>query len=146
MSAVLAVVMVACGGPEPSTSSFGVPPGQTTTAPESTGEAPETSSSSTSSTGLPAAGSSTRPTRTTGVESTTTPAVGTSEPSPDLGGPDFGDPHPVGCKGKIDFLFVISRLGYMEEMQQRLIEAFPQFIATIESKFADFDYHIMVVD
>ena len=65
---------------------------------------------------------------------------------PDHGAlPDFGGGSPVGCKGKIDFLFVISRLSWMEYYQPKLAAAWPQFIATIESKFADFDYHIMVV-
>jgi hypothetical protein len=65
----------------------------------------------------------------------------------DLGGmPDFGNDSPVGCKGKIDFLFVISRGANMQYRQAQLAAAFPQFIDTIQSKFADFDYHIMVVD
>ncbi len=68
------------------------------------------------------------------------------EPVRDLGGmPDFGDGSPAGCKGKIDFLFVISRNANMESRQEQLAAAFPQFIDTIKSKFADFDYHIMVV-
>jgi hypothetical protein len=69
-----------------------------------------------------------------------------AEPVRDLGGmPDFGDGSPVGCKGKIDFLFVISRQANMQYRQAQLAAAFPQFIDTIKSKFADFDYHIMVV-
>jgi hypothetical protein len=60
--------------------------------------------------------------------------------------PDIGDGNPIGCKGKIDFLFVISRYGGMEGFQTQLLDAFPKFIATIEAKFSDFDYHIMVVD
>jgi len=59
---------------------------------------------------------------------------------------DAGDGKPVGCRGKIDFLFVISRYGTMQEEQDKLVAAFPEFIKTIETKFADFDYHIMVVD
>lgn len=59
---------------------------------------------------------------------------------------DFGPGKPVGCKGKIDFLFVISRSANMQGLQDRLIDAFPAFIATIEAKFDDFDYHILVVD
>jgi hypothetical protein len=59
--------------------------------------------------------------------------------------PDFGDGKPIGCKGKIDFLFVISRALNMSYRQEQLTLAFPQFIAAIQSKFADFDYHIMVV-
>ena len=69
-----------------------------------------------------------------------------AEPFRDLGGmPDFGDGSPVGCKGKIDLLFVISRQANMQYRQAQLAAAFPQFIETIKSKFADFDYHIMVV-
>jgi hypothetical protein len=69
-----------------------------------------------------------------------------AEPVRDLGGmPDFGDGSPVGCKGKIDLLFVISRQANMQYRQAQLAAAFPQFIETIKSKFADFDYHIMVV-
>jgi hypothetical protein len=146
MIAVLAVAMVACEGSAPPASSFAIPPGTTVVTPEMTGEAVESSSSSsstsTSSTGPAPEDSTSDAPGTTG----TTRAVGTSEPAPDLGLPDLGDPHPIGCKGKIDFLFVISRMGFMEAMQTRLVEAFPHFIATIESKFADFDYHIMVVD
>ncbi|MBL9107204.1 MAG: hypothetical protein JNL82_40300 [Myxococcales bacterium] len=59
--------------------------------------------------------------------------------------PDFV-PSPAGCKGKIDFLFLVSRDGLMADSQAQLTAAFPQFIDTIESTFADFDYHIMVVD
>jgi hypothetical protein len=59
--------------------------------------------------------------------------------------PDF-EPPPEGCKGKIDFLFLVSRDWLMETHQAQLTAAFPKFIDTIESKFADFDYHIMVVD
>ena len=71
----------------------------------------------------------------------------TTEPARDLGDvPDFGDGAPAGCKGKIDFLFVVSRLATMEGRQAQLALAVPQFIGTIEAKFADFDYHIMVVD
>ena len=67
-------------------------------------------------------------------------------PIGDLGGmPDFGDTSPAGCRGKIDFLFMISRDANMSARQEQLALAFPQFIDTIQSKFADFDYHIMVV-
>lgn len=59
---------------------------------------------------------------------------------------DFGSDKPAGCDGKIDFLFIISRYAGMEFFQAQLLDAFPQFIDTIEAKFANFDYHIMVVD
>ncbi|MBZ5708614.1 hypothetical protein [Nannocystis pusilla] len=59
---------------------------------------------------------------------------------------DVESPQPAGCKGKIDFLFVISRDQVMAEGQAKLVAAFPDFVETIETKFAEFDYHIMVVD
>jgi hypothetical protein len=59
---------------------------------------------------------------------------------------DLGGGKPVGCQGKIDFLFVISRHATMADIQDKLIAAFPAFIDTIEAKFEDFDFHIMVVD
>ncbi|MCY1054288.1 hypothetical protein [Nannocystis sp. SCPEA4] len=129
----LAMLVAGCVGPDPVASSFALP--ATTTIPELTGE----SSSTSTSTGSTAPVLEDTSTSSTGEQSTTLPLQ-------DLGMPDLGDLHPVGCKGKIDFLFVISRFGYMEPVQERLIEAFPDFIATIQSKFADFDYHIMVVD
>ncbi len=90
------------------------------------------------------------------VASTTGDESSTGAASSDSGGTtlsldvgtdsDLGDGKPIGCKGKIDFLFVISRYGGMYGFQKQLMTAFPDFIATIEEKFADFDYHIMVVD
>jgi len=59
--------------------------------------------------------------------------------------PDFGGP-PMGCKGKIDFLFVISRSGVMGPAQDKLVAAAPAFLASIEAQFDKFDVHIMVVD
>jgi hypothetical protein len=56
------------------------------------------------------------------------------------------DTKPAGCEGKIDLLFVISRDASMKSSQEKLLAAFPGFIATIQAKFADFDFHIMVVD
>jgi hypothetical protein len=54
----------------------------------------------------------------------------TTEPARDLGGvPDFGDGTPAGCKGKIDFLFVISRLQTMKSRQAQLALAVPQMNA-----------------
>lgn len=113
---------------------FGSTPGITTalsasTGPDSTGDADSTTSTGGSS-GDPDSGD---------TDSTT-------EPPRDLGGmPDFGDGAPIGCKGKIDLLFVISRGHTMDYLQPRLVAAFPQFMATIQAKFAEFDYHIMVV-
>ncbi|MEZ4450870.1 MAG: hypothetical protein R3B09_15425 [Nannocystaceae bacterium] len=102
----------------------------------------ELSSSSVTTTGAD-------PSTSSSATSTTDPstsAPATSASTFDVGSDkDLGDGTPVGCKGKIDFLFVISRAGVMYEIQSNLIEAFPKFIETIESKFDDFDYHIMVV-
>ena len=90
------------------------------------------------------AGSSTTSSSSTSSES----GVGeTTQPVLDLGAmPDLDDGTPVGCKGKIDLLFVISRTGLMAGRQAQLVDAFPKFIETIESKFDDFDHHIMVID
>ncbi|MCA9299995.1 MAG: hypothetical protein KDA28_13065, partial [Phycisphaerales bacterium] len=63
-----------------------------------------------------------------------------------MGVKDIGDDKPAGCMGKIDFLFVISRDYVMHLNQEKLIAAFPKFIETIAAKFAEFDFHIMVVD
>ncbi|WP_434417217.1 hypothetical protein [Nannocystis pusilla] len=136
-----AALVGACEGPDPAASSFAIPPA--ITAPASTGDAPEPSTTTASTLTLTGSVPEDSSTSTTGEASTSTTAA---LPLQDLGVPDLGDPHPVGCKGKIDFLFVISRLSYMENLQARLIEAFPYFMETIESKFADFDYHIMVID
>lgn len=70
----------------------------------------------------------------------------------DLGDiPDGGSPQPAGCQGKVDFLFVISRDPFMAWEQDvggsiydRLVATIPHFFATIEAKFSDFDYHILV--
>ena len=108
-------------------------------------DAGSTDSSSSSSSGSSSGGPGTT---TTGESSTSSGDPDTyAEPPRDLGViPDFGGGAPVGCKGKIDFLFVISRMTAMSYLQERLALAVPQFIATIEAKFADFDYHIMVID
>ena len=123
---------------QPSTTNltgFGSTPDITTTSLGSTSEGSSTSSGS--------------GTTTTGVDSGSgsSSVDMTTEPARDFGVmPDFGDGAPVGCKGKIDFLFVISRDTDMQYRQAQLALALPQFVAAIESKFADFDYHIMVVD
>jgi len=79
--------------------------------------------------------------------SNTSASSGSTGPRLDLGAePDLEAPQPAGCKGKIDFLFVLSNGQFVESLQAQLIDAFPKFIDTITTKFADFDYHIMVVD
>jgi hypothetical protein len=131
----------ACQLPQADTSSF-------TTAVVLTSVSASTSDGA-STTGDPPAGSSS----TTAEPSTTSdPSTGDNDSGGttlilDVGADhDLGDGKPIGCKGKIDFLFVISRYAGMEYFQTQLLDAFPQFIDTIEAKFSDFDYHIMVVD
>lgn len=51
-----------------------------------------------------------------------------------------------GCKGKIDFLFLLARNGTMITEQQQLLASLPGFIKTIEETFADFDTHLMVAN
>jgi hypothetical protein len=128
------LVLGACQAPTSDSSAFTTTPG-ITTVPDgsSSGSSSSSSSSGTSTTDDSGSGG--------GSADTTT------EPARDLGGvPDFGDGTPAGCKGKIDFLFVISRGQTMASRQAQLALAVPQFIDAIESKFDDFDYHIMVVD
>mgnify|MGYP001344381718 CR=1 FL=1 len=131
---ILALLLVgACHAPPVGHTGFGSMPDVTTTPGVSTGG---------SSSGSGSSGTSTSEDSDSGGGS----AGSTSGPVRDLGGmPDFGNDSPVGCKGKIDFLFVVSRGPGMQYRQAQLAAAFPQFIDTIQSKFADFDYHIMVV-
>ena len=128
-----AIVALGCR-PAPDPVGFGSNSTSVTTLPvgttdeSSTGPGVESSSSTTSSAGTEDSGSSTGPRLDLGDK------------------PDLDHPQPAGCKGKIDFLFVISSGGFVEGMQEQLIDAFPKFIETIQDKFADFDYHILVAD
>ena len=60
--------------------------------------------------------------------------------------PDFGPGQPEGCKGKIDFLFLIARLGTMKTEQAQLLGSLPGFIDKIQTTFPEFDTHIMVAN
>ena len=63
---------------------------------------------------------------------------------PDGGAPpDGGDKPPPGCMGKVDLVFTISSQSTMKVAQGWLKSSFPGFVATLESEFADFDYHIL---
>ena len=134
----LLAVLGACQAPASGSSGFSSTPEITTVPAGSTGDTAAVDSTGSSAGGGSAVASSTS--GESGVGETTQPVldVGTM--------PDLGDGTPVGCQGKIDLLFVISRTGLMESRQAQLVDAFPKFIETIESKFDDFDYHIMVVD
>ena len=59
---------------------------------------------------------------------------------------DFGSNQPIGCKGKVDLLFVISRQGTMIDEQKQLVASFPGFVKTIEEKLEGFDVHIMTAN
>ena len=133
---------LACQPSQTETSGFTTMPAMTTT-PASTSSTTAADSSSSSgqsgSTSTSGAASTTSTDTSVGGSGTTLLLdVGTDM--------DIGDAKPPGCKGKIDFLFVISRAWTMKGSQEKLITAFPAFIETIKSKFADFDFHIMVID
>ncbi len=128
-------------------------PGETTaftTVQPSTSSPASTGDDSTSSPSTSGAGTSASTSSSTTVVSTSAADTGASASTTlvlDVGtDKDVGDLKPPGCKGKIDFLFVLSRAPQMEARQAKLIAAFPHFIETIQAKFADFDFHIMVVD
>ena len=128
----------ACQPPQAGSTQFTTTAVVLTSVSASTGEAPGTTAEA------PASSS------TTPGDLATDPASGDSGGTTlilDVGADhDLGDGNPIGCNGKIDLLFVISRRAGMGGFQTQLRAAFPQFIATIEAKFAEFDYHIMVVD
>ena len=139
--AALLLGLAACSDSGTSSSGFTTP--GVTTRPDDTSAGDSTSTSGSSSSTTSSTSSSTgggSADASTGASSTTGAAF------PDMGMlPDFGGP-PMGCKGKIDFLFVISRAGIMGPAQDKLVAAVPEFIATIQAQFDDFDVHIMVVD
>ena len=125
--------LLACNPSEEATTGFTTPPAMTTL-PGSTGESSSSGSSSTSSS-------------SSGAEESSVGGSSSSGTVWDMGPPvDFGNGKPVGCKGKIDFLFVISSSGTMLNAQKRLLEAYPEFMTAIEAEFADFDRHILVTD
>ncbi len=134
LALTLSLALIGCEGGGGMTSFGGTTrPVVTTVSAES-----ETSTADTSS-GGPAAVSSTS---TSGASST-----GTGSTSGgmvwDMGMPDFGPQQPVGCEGKIDFLFVVSSGGNMKNDQARLLASFPGFMDAIQSQFPDFNFHIL---
>jgi len=134
--------MTTCQAPQADTSAF-------TTTPPAPSDPSASSTSSGSTGGSSGTGSSFETSSTNGETAATSTGLGGESMTLllDVGSDiDLGDGKPLGCKGKIDFLFVISRYSGMSGFQARLLDAFPKFIHTIETKFADFDYHIMVVD
>ncbi|MBZ5708216.1 hypothetical protein [Nannocystis pusilla] len=124
---------LACQPSETNTSPFTTAP----TNPATSNASTTSSSSSSSTTGGELSTGSGSGGASTGGTTTLILDVGSSD--------DLGNLQPEGCKGKIDFLFVISRHDYMNAVQAQLAEAVPKFLETIQTKFADFDYHVMVV-
>jgi hypothetical protein len=129
-SLVLLAGALACNGPAADTGFASSQPGPTSTpAGSSTGPSDASNTSTSSATAAEDSGAA------------------STEPLRDLGGePDFGPAKPLGCQGKIDFLFLISRAGQMQTEQKQLLASFPDFIATIEIMFPEFDTHIMVAN
>ena len=127
---LLAVLLAtACQASPSANSSFGSSPDVSTAPGTSPGDV-STGVSSSGSDGTTSSGGGSTST-STGVGS----AEGTTATIFDLGSNTVvGDGKPVGCKGKIDFLFVVSRDANMELAQTELSKAFPQFIATIQTK------------
>jgi hypothetical protein len=131
----VAALLLACSpgeGPGSSFSASNDPPASTPA------DADESTSSSTSSSSSSTSSSSTS-SETTGTSTSTSSTTDTTEPQP-----DFGPPGPVGCQGKIDFLFVIADTTLMAPYQDQLIASFPAFYQTIADQFPDFDAHILV--
>ncbi len=130
-TAPVALLLAACGGPPVAGFSSGSSP---TSAPAST------------------SGSSTiRDTSSTGPEDDSAGSGSAANSSTDIlrdvgTNDDFGPGQPVGCKGKVDLLFLISRLHTMKTEQTQLLASIPDFVLTIQEKFADFDVHIIVAN
>jgi hypothetical protein len=137
MRALLAAtaLLLACSPGDGLASSFSAandPPASTPAeSSESSSSSSSTSSSSTSSS-------------SSSSDATTDPGTGTSSTGDTPPQPDFGPPGPVGCQGKIDFLFVIADTTLMAPYQDELIASFPAFYQTIADQFPDFDAHILV--
>jgi len=131
-------LMPGCGRDDVASSSF-------TSGPHPITSTAGSSSSSGSSTSTSSSGSTSGEDSGSGAASASGTTAGNMS-TLDMGlVPDFGG-QPIGCQGKIDFLFVISSWYNMKTVQVQLQEAFPAFTAMLEDEFADFDYHLMVVD
>src|SRR5690606_29409745 len=102
-------------------------------------------SSSSGSSSASSTGSGSNSASSSSSTSSTNSASGddTSDTKLDMLVPDGGAPLPIGCAGKIDFLFAISADGTMKPKQELLTAAFPGFIAAIEDQLPDFNVHIL---
>ena len=124
--------LAACGGGTSSTG-FSSGMGSATATPGSTSSTADSSSTS--------AGEGDNSTG-----STSSGSAADSTPVFDMPIPDGGPAVPEGCKGKIDFLFVVSSDDTMTFAQERLLASFPGFMQAIEDQLPDFDVHILSAD
>jgi len=141
LSVVVALELAPACGRDNTETGFTGGGSQSATSPASstsTGDS-STSISSSGSTSTSSSGST-----STGEDAAST--AGASAGTWDVGTSSDFDPTPIGCQGKIDFLFVIDSEFEMVQYQDRLKAAFPDFIDALEQDLADFDYQIMVVD
>lgn len=136
-----AIFASACARSGDASSSFSGGPGLDTGVAASSGSdsGPGNQDSSGSSTGT----SSTSTTGSSDDSAASMPAMSTG--TFDVGVPPDFEPT-IGCQGKIDFLFVIESWYAMKASQDKLQAAFKTFTNMIGQEFAEFDYHIMVVD
>jgi len=125
-----ALILAMCGDTSPP----GFSTGAVTTAPASTSGS-STSGSSTSGGADDSAGASGS---TQGQSTGVLRDVGNVD--------DFGTGQPVGCKGKVDVLLLISSFLTMDTEQSQILASFPGFVATIEEKLGDFNVHIMAAN
>lgn len=127
--------LTACGGGGGATSFGGV---SQSDAPASS----ETSTGDPSSTSDPAPDSTTTTSSSTTATASSSTSASTDDTVWDMGMPDFAV-QPAGCQGKIDFLFVIASGSFMLSQQEKLVAAFPGFMAAIEAEFPGFDVHVL---
>ena len=137
LALALTSTLTACGEGPGATSFGGVT--QTNVSTASAGSAESTAGSSSSGSAADSS-SSTSSTSSTSTSSTGDDVVW------DMGMPDFGPLQPDGCEGKIDFLFVISTQGTMQNDQARLIASFPGFMDAIKQQLSDFDVHVLAAN
>jgi len=135
LAAGVLLATVACGNNGDSTGFSGGVGSAVTTASASSSSSAGGSSSSSTSTG--------EANNSTTSLSTGSSSAADSAPLLDMAMPDFGPQQPEGCKGKIDFLFVISADSTMKFAQDGLLASFPGFMKAIEDQLPDFDVHIL---
>ena len=128
--AAFLVDVVGCTGEAGLQSSTGEALPSTSTSGDST--APTVGTSSGVSTSASSTTSSTATSTSMGDVSAASDTVNATTPVHDVGwDKDVGDATPAGCKGKIDFLFVMSEHFTLKDEHAGLAAAFPKWIETI---------------